>query len=137
MNREAAAIKTLYDLDYTYHGGVLWKPPISNLGIGRNKPELDDEEKERHIHADLINWWAECPSENKIEMESSARIWVDVNPPHWDITLVYRKKVYRKKPLSVDVDMESLADYIGEFPMSELVRKVVEWHFLQLEKGSK
>ena len=60
-------------------------------------------EKKRHIHADLINWWAECPSENEIQVKLSE--WVTLPSPEWNI-----RTEYRKKPTDTELKIEQLFD---------------------------
>lgn len=33
LSKLSAAIKTLENLNYTYHGAELWKPPLCNIGV--------------------------------------------------------------------------------------------------------
>ncbi len=64
-------------------------------------------EKKRHIHADLINWWAECPSENDIQVKAfdSLSGWVTLPNPEWNI-----HTEYRKKPTATELKIEKLFD---------------------------
>ena len=64
-------------------------------------------EKKRHIHADLINWWAECPIENDIQVKAfdSLSEWVTLPSPEWNI-----HAEYRKKPTATELKIEKLFD---------------------------
>jgi len=62
-------------------------------------------EKKRHIHADLINWWAECPSENEIQVKAINSDWVTVTSPSW-----YAGYEYRKKPTATELKINELFD---------------------------
>lgn len=59
-------------------------------------------EKKRHVHADLIIWWVECPSENIIQLKEDNEKWTDVNPS-W-----YQAAKYRKKPTATELEIEML-----------------------------
>ena len=61
--------------------------------------------KKRHIHADLINWWAECPSENEIQVKAINSDWVTVTSPSW-----YAGYEYRKKPTATELKINELFD---------------------------
>lgn len=59
--------------------------------------------KERHIHADLINWWAECPSENIVEMCVRDDEWMVTEFPYW--MPLYK---YRKEPSQKEIEIQLL-----------------------------
>jgi len=60
--------------------------------------------KKRHVHADLIIWWAECPSENIIQLRGCNGYWND-RPcqPRWSTS-----SEYRKKPTDAELVIENL-----------------------------
>ncbi len=62
--------------------------------------------KKRHVHADLIIWWAECPSENIIQLRGCNGYWND-RPcqPRWSTS-----SEYRKKPTDAELVIENLFD---------------------------
>ena len=58
-----------------------------------NSCEFELIEKKRHVHADLILWWLECPSENIIQLRGSNGCWNDTPcQPRWSTSSEYRKK---------------------------------------------
>lgn len=52
---------------------------------------MSEQEKKRHVHADLIIWWAECPSENIIQLKCDNGQWVN-SSGGWHVNIEYRKK---------------------------------------------
>lgn len=62
--------------------------------------------KKRHVHADLIIWWAECPSENFIQFLGGDGQWEDTDiQPCWGPS-----SEYRKKPTDTELVIENLFD---------------------------
>ena len=62
--------------------------------------------KKRHVHADLIIWWAECPSENFIQFLGGDGQWEDTDiQPCWGTS-----SEYRKKPTDAELVIEDLFD---------------------------
>ena len=62
--------------------------------------------KKRHVHADLINWWADCPSENFIQFLGGDGQWEDTDiQPCWGTS-----SEYRKKPTDAELVIEDLFD---------------------------
>ena len=62
--------------------------------------------KKRHVHADLIIWWAECPSENIIQFLGGDGQWEDKDiQPCWGPSAEYRKK-----PTATELVIEDLFD---------------------------
>jgi len=58
----------------------------------------------RHVHADLINWWTECPSENVIQLRGGNGYWNDTPcQPRWSTS-----SEYRKKPTDTELVIEDL-----------------------------
>ena len=60
--------------------------------------------KKRHVHADLIIWWTECPSENIVQLLCSDGQWVN-SSGGWCDTIKYRKK-----PTATELVIEDLFD---------------------------
>ena len=60
--------------------------------------------KKRHVHVDLINWWADCPSENFIQFLGGDGQWEDTDiQPCWGTS-----SEYRKKPTDAELVIEDL-----------------------------
>ena len=60
--------------------------------------------KKRHVHTDLIIWWAECPSENIVQLLCDDGQWRDSSEGWCDRT------EYRKKPTDAELVIEVLFD---------------------------
>ena len=58
--------------------------------------------KKRHVHADLIIWWTECPSENIVQLLCSDGQWVNSSGGWCDDIK------YRKKPTDAELVIENL-----------------------------
>ena len=77
--------------------GLLWKGDLC---------EFESIEKKRHVHADLIIWWVECPSENIIQFLGGDGQWEDKDiQPCWGPSAEYRKK-----PTATELVIEDLFD---------------------------
>ena len=71
-----------------------------------NSCEFELIAKKRHVHADLIIWWAECPSENFIQFLGGDGQWEDTDiQPCWGPS-----SEYRKKPTDTELVIENLFD---------------------------
>ena len=60
--------------------------------------------KKRHVHADLIIWWAECPSENIVQLLCDDGQWRNSSEGWCD------NIKYRKKPTDTELVIENLFD---------------------------
>ena len=60
--------------------------------------------KKRHVHADLIIWWAECPSENIVQLLCDDGQWRNSSEGWCD------NIKYRKKPTVTELEIENLFD---------------------------
>ena len=58
--------------------------------------------KKRHVHADLIIWWAECPSENIVQLLCDDGQWRNSSEGWCD------NIKYRKKPTATELEIELL-----------------------------
>ena len=68
--------------------------------------------KKRHVHADLIIWWAECPSENIVQLLCDDGQWRDSSEGWCDRT------EYRKKPTATELEIEMLFNASAEITVS-------------------
>ncbi len=69
-----------------------------------NSCEFELIAKKRHVHADLIIWWAECPSENIVQLLCDDGQWRNSSEGWCD------NIKYRKKPTDTELVIENLFD---------------------------
>jgi len=77
-----------------------------------NSCEFELIAKKRHVHADLIIWWTECPSENIVQLLCDDGQWRDSSEGWCDRT------EYRKKPTATDIEIEMLFNTSAEITVS-------------------
>ncbi len=68
--------------------------------------------KKRHVHADLIIWWAECPSDNIVQLLCDDGQWVNSSGGWCD------NIEYRKKPTATELEIEMLFNTSAEITVS-------------------